>query len=91
MDSKSATSITNAIGALGSLIPYVGQVAALAPAVMTLTQFVTDTIHNFHSQGEMNDQEKADFLQQVADLKQDPAWQTDAERAAAGNPRPSDG
>jgi hypothetical protein len=87
MSESATSSVATAIGAVASLIPYVGQVAALAPAVVTLTQFITDTIHNYHSQGEMTDEERAAFLQDVANLKQNPAWQTDAERAAAGNPR----
>jgi hypothetical protein len=78
------TSIGSAIGAIASLIPYVGQVAAFLPALQTLTGFVTDTINNYRRAGELTEQERNDFLQQVKDLKKDPAWQTDAERAAGG-------
>jgi len=87
MSQTTTQSVSSAIGAVASLIPYVGQVAALVPAVVTLTGFITDTIHNYHSQGELTQEERDGFLMDVANLKKNPAWQTDAGRAAAGNPR----
>jgi len=63
------------------------------PAALTLITFVEDTIQNYHSKGEMTDEERAAFLQQLEDLKKDPAWQTDAERAvpAPTTPPPDSG
>jgi hypothetical protein len=80
MANDAKTSVSSAIGAVASLIPYVGQVAALVPAITTLTGFVADTIQNYHHNGEMTDQERADFQKSLDDIKLDPAMLTDAER-----------
>jgi hypothetical protein len=80
VDSQKKSSITEAISAVGSLIPYVGQVMALAPAVKTLIGFVGETVKNYHHQGEMTEAERDSFLNDIENLKQDEAMLTDAER-----------
>jgi hypothetical protein len=74
------TKIVGVLEAVGSLIPYVGTVTQLATAVPTIISFIEETVHIWHQDGKLSDSQWADFKASIVNLKNDPAWLTDAER-----------
>lgn len=81
------TQVINVLKGMGSLLPYAQDIAEIAPAVTTTVKFVEDTINNWKASGvAMPDDQWNSVKQQIDDLKQDPAWLTDAERGVAAPP-----